>query len=239
MNRYLNHLLTTGIPDPLAGHTTGRYATISPEGTITVDDPTFTDWKLVAHAQLKTRRLYPTPWAVTALTTTDDLVVLNLARINHKRLPAGIVRALELQTQQFCSTPPNRWAKTATTTATLTHDKHLIIGTRKIAITEPLSTSQEIFDTQIDKTFHDLSPKRRQIALLLNTHNGLTLNDLTSHFTEPDAPPHRRRAAKAALHNELSRLRRHPGITIHHHNDGRYTITRIQRENNRQPAPCP
>lgn len=116
--------------------------------------------------------------------------------------------------------------KTATITASLTHDTHLIIGPHKIAVTQPLSTSAEVFSTQLDKTFHDLSPKRREIALLLHTHDGLTFSQLTSYFTEPDASAHRRHAVKAALHNELSRMRRHPGVTITHHSDGRYTITR-------------
>lgn len=104
MNRYLKHILTTGAPDPLAGHTSGNYATISTAGLITVTGAG--DWKLVADAQWRPRRIYPTPWAVVALTPTDDLLILNLAQVNHRDLPAGVVRSLQLQTQQFCSTPP-------------------------------------------------------------------------------------------------------------------------------------
>jgi hypothetical protein len=226
VNRYLKHILTTGAPDPLAGHASGNYATISPEGLITVTGADVGDWKLVAAAQWRPRRIYPTPWAVAALTPTDDLLVLNLAHVSHHDLPAGVIRSLQLQTQQFCSTPPHRWVKTATISASLTHDTHLIIGTHKVAVAKPLSTSAEVFSTQLDKTFHDLSPRRREIALLLHTNDGLTFSQLTSYFTESDAPAHRRRATKAALHNELSRMRRHPGIAITHHPDGRYTITR-------------
>ncbi|WP_131823700.1 hypothetical protein [Mycobacterium talmoniae] len=186
-------------------------------------------WRLVADARWQPRRVYPTPWAVAAITPTDDLVVLNLAAVDIAHLPAGVVRSLQLQAHQFCST--TKWSRTARTPAAMGHDGQLLIGTHKIPVKQPLSTPEEIFGIECGKTFHDLSPKRRRIAQLLDTSGGLTLEELTEHFT---TNPSRRRAVKNSLHTELSRMRSHPNITISHHNDGRYTISRITTE---KPTP--
>lgn len=232
VNAYLEPFLLTGAPDPLAEHVSGTHATVSRRGQIAVTDGSHRQpWTLVADARWPDRRrLYATPWVVAALTADEDLLVLNLARVDRSGLPKAMVRSLELQAQQFCSTPLQQWAKTATTKARFTHDGHIEVGGYRIAAPTPLETNDGVFAAELAKTFHDLSGKRRQIALLLQIHDGLTLDQLTNHFAGPDASGSARRAARAALHVELTRMRQHPRIALERNADGRYTISRIEQD---------
>ncbi|WP_255802019.1 hypothetical protein [Mycobacteroides abscessus] len=236
MNRYLSLFLTDGAPDPLAGHTTGSHATISVDGLITVNGADSSDWRLIADARWQTRRVYPTPWAVAAITPADELLVLNLARVSVHALPAAIVRSLHLQAQQFCSTPQHQWVKSAQTKCHLSADSRLIIGSHAIAILQPLSTPEDIFGTELGKTYHDLSPKRRQIALLLDSTGGMTIPELARHFAGNSPTPAKLRAAKISMYTELSRMRQHPNISISQDRDGRYTIRRINQEQSAETA---
>ncbi|GAT02518.1 RNA polymerase sigma-70 family protein [Mycolicibacterium fortuitum subsp. acetamidolyticum] len=238
MNPHLEPFLLRGAPDPLAGHTCGTHATISRRGTITViGDDTIDPWTLTAQACWPDNaRIYPTPWVVAALTHDDDLLVLNLARVDHTDLPADMARGLQLQAEQFCSTAPHRWAKTTTVKATYTHDAHLVVGGYSLPAPTPLSTSKETFDSEIAKTFSDLPPKRRRIALLLHRYDGLTLDQLAAHFAEPNAPAEQLRTTRAALQVEFTRLRRHPGITLRSNAAGVYTISRIDMDDSRGMA---
>lgn len=238
MNPHLEPFLLRGAPDPLAGHPRGTHATISRRGTITViGDDAADPWTLTAEARWPDRaRIYPTPWVVAALAHDDALLVLNLARVDHTGLPADMARGLQLQAEQFCATAPHRWAKTTTVKATYTHDAHLVIGGYSLPAPTPLSTSKETYDTEIAKTFGDLPPKRRQIALLLERHDGLTLDQLAAHFAVPNAPAERLRATRAALQVEFTRLRQHPGINLRSNAEGVYTISRIDVDDSRGTA---
>ncbi|WP_134081117.1 hypothetical protein [Mycobacteroides salmoniphilum] len=204
----------------------GSHATVSVAGEITVFGCQH-GWRLSTEARWRPRRLYRTPWTVAAVTADDDILALNLATVDITNLPAALTRPLHLQALQFCSTPASRWRSTAHVPATFTHDSYLLIGGRKIPVKRPLQTDENVYGTQLEKTFHYLSPKPRKIAQLLEVHNGLTLEQLIEHF---DADPRRRPAVKNSLHTELVRMRKHPKITLCHHPDGRYTITRKTAE---------
>lgn len=219
-NPHVGRFLTTGAPDPLATIDDGTHATISVSGEITVLGCQH-GWRLVADARWHERRLDRTPWAVAAVTTADELLAINLAAVDIAALPAGIGRALELQALQFCSTPQKRWRETIRTSAGFTHDSYFLVGGHKTPVKRPVSTPEDVFAIQREKTFHYLSEKPRRIAQLLDVNDGLTLEELIEHFN-PEAA--QRRAVKNSLHTELVRMRKHPKINLCRTPDGRYTI---------------
>lgn len=229
VNAHLEPFLLRGAPDPLAGHSDGTHATVSRRGLITITGSrTASPWALTADAQWPSApRLSLTPWVVAALTPDEDLLVLNLARVDISGLPAGHVRGLRLQAEQFCSTSPSQWTKTTTVKASYTHDSRLHIGSYSVAAPTPLQIDEDVFSNELAKTFSGLSPKRRRIALLLQRHDGLTLEQLATHFAGPQASPKQLRATRSALHVEFTRLRQHPGINLQINSDGVYTISRI------------
>lgn len=238
VNAHLEPFLLRGAPDPLAGHADGTHATVSRRGLITIiGSQSAAPWSLTADAQWpSTARLSPTPWVVAALTPDEDLLVLNLARVDIRGLPAGHVRGLRLQAEQFCSTAPQQWAKTATVKAAYTHDSHLLVGSYSLAAPTPLQIDEDVFSSELAKTFSGLSPKRRQIALLLQRHDGMTLEQLATHFAGPQATPKQLRDTRSALHVEFTRLRQHPEISLKINSDGVYTISRISVDDYRGQA---
>lgn len=223
MSNYVQRFLTEGAPSPLTETSEGWYAYLDAHTADIRVVGAIAGWELVAPARWQPRRVYPTPWAAAGFAQTGELVALNLARISHTQLPQTTVRALQLQALQFCSTPPHLWARTTVHAARYTHDGYLMIGARKIPMTKLLSTSETVFEDEQEKTFHYLSPKQRNIAQLLDTYKGLTLDDLLCKLQEISPE---KRHSKAALHVELSRMRNQPKIAICKSADGRYTITR-------------
>lgn len=239
MNPHLKAVACGGVPAPLAERTRGHYATISPAGEITViGDDTVAGWKLSAQAVFSPPpRLCTTPWAVVALTPGRDMVVLNLSVVDHRALPASVVRALLRQTSRFCTTPPAVWSTTTSTSATLPPNGNLIIGSREIAISEPLESDT---DTSGDvDTFSDLSPQHRHIALLLTHHHGLTFDQLFSALSATREEQRDTRKAKSALRTSLSLLRKKPGIRLGRNDDGQYTVARIRVDHSAGPQDCP
>lgn len=229
VNTHLEPFLLRGAPDPLAGHTGGTHATVSRRGLITITGSQIAQpWALTADAQWPAApRLSPTPWVVAALTPDEDLLVINLAQVDVRGLPAAQVRGLRLQAEQFCSTTAHQWSKTATVKAAYTHDSHLLIGSYSLAAPTPLQIGEDVFSSELSKTFSGLSPKRRRIALLLQRHGGLTVEQLAAHFAGPQATEKQLRATRSALHVEFTRLRQHPEISLKINSDGVYTISRI------------
>jgi hypothetical protein len=221
VNGHVHRFLAEGAPSPLTETGEGWFAYLDAQTADIRVVGALTGWDLVAPARWHPRRVYPTPWAAAGFAQTGELVALNLARVGHTKLPDVTRRALDLQAMQFCSTPPHQWARTTVHTARYTHDGYLMVGARKIPMTKLLSTGEAIFEHEREKTFHYLSPKQRNIAQLLDTYEGLTLDDLHSKLQEI-APG--KRHSKAALHVELSRMRSQPKIMICKTPDGRYTV---------------
>lgn len=232
MSTHVRRFLTEGAPSPLTENHDGWYAYLDPHTADIRVVGALAGWELTAPARWLPRRMYKTPWVAVGFAQTGELVALNLARINHMKLPAQNRRSLELQAAQFCLTPAHLWARTTVHTARYTHDGYLMVGPRKIPMKKLLLTSEPIFEREREKTFHYLSPKQRNIAQLLATYDGLTLDDLLSKLQEI-APE--KRHSRAALHVELSRMRSQPNIAICKAADGRYTITQ-KRSNNPSQA---
>lgn len=219
---HVDRFLTEGAPSPLTEQSEGLYALLEPRTADLTVVGAVQDWKLVASARWKPRRIYPNPWAAVGLTQDDDLMILNLARVDHTALPLSTRRALELQAHQFCSTRAPQWARTTTHSARSTHDGYLLIGARKIPMKQLLKTSEEIFTREREKSFGALTPKQRNIAHLLATADGgLSITELVTQLQQLDPD---KRITKAAVHVELSRMRHHPTLSLIRSHDGHYTI---------------
>ena len=219
---HIDRFLTDGAPSPLAELRDGLYAFLEPRTAELTVIGAVADWNLTAAARWKPRRVYPTPWVAVGFHQDNQLVMLNLARVNHAKLPEATRRAMELQAHQFCSTSPRQWARTALHAARYTHDGYLLVGARKIPIKHLLKTSAEIYQREREKTYQDLSPKQRNIAQLLAASEGMTMQELVIGLQRITPE---KRVTKAAVHVELSRMRSRPKIGIQRHEDGRYTIS--------------
>ncbi|BBX30677.1 MULTISPECIES: hypothetical protein [Mycolicibacterium] len=213
--------LADGAPSPLAELQDGYYALLDPRSAQLTIVGALPDWNLTAAARWNPKRVNPTPWVAVGIHQDDQLVILNLSTVSHAKLPEATSRALELQAHQFCSSVPRQWARTTRHVARYTHDGQLVVGVRKIPMKQLFSTSPEIFERVREKTFFGLPPKQRQIAQIITTYDGLTMDELVGHLQRITPE---KRITKGAVHVELSRMRNSRKICICRDQNGGYSI---------------
>ncbi len=222
MTDFVERFLAEGAPSPLTEMTDGWFAILHGTAESIRVVGAVEGWDLTAPPRWHTRRVYPIPWVAAGISEDNELVALNLTRVDCRKLPEGTRRAMELQAHQFCSTPQHLWAKSTVTTARYTHDGYLLVGMRRIPMKNLFATPETKFAIERGKTFHNLSPKQRVIAKLLDAHDGLTLDELLENL-QRIAP--QKKHTRAALHVELSRMRNQQKIAINKLEDGRYIVT--------------
>lgn len=219
----LQLLLSRGVPLPLAGLSAGSCAVVSEDHRLSVFDSAAPEWTLTAQArwpEIFTPNAHP--WAALA-PQSAGVVLLNMAACDISALPAGVRMSLDMQQQRHIPTPTRPAAGERFRVSLDSGELRITTpagGVRALPIGAPYTVTPDAFRRHEEVTFSYLSPSLRVVAQAIAQFGPLATGELV-HRVHP-APTDKN---KAALNMSLTRLRRHPRVTLVRLDDGRLTIT--------------